>query len=99
MRGGVLDRLGAARAPAETRRPTPVLPRLPGARSAHRRRRGVVRWFSARQNYRFILTDGADVFVHQALAAGGERLRAGTPVEYAVRQERGPVARDVRRAR
>ena len=100
-----LDTAWAQRERARQEPAAPPPSRCPGCQALGRltrRRRGVVRWFSARQGYGFIRDeDGADVFVHRsALAAGGERLRAGTPVEYAVRQEeRGPVARDVRRAR
>jgi CspA family cold shock protein len=100
--------LDTAWAQRERARQDPAAPpprRCPGCRALERltrRRRGVVRWFSARQGYGFIRDEqGADVFVHRTALAptSGVRLRAGMAVEYEVRQEeRGSVARDVRPA-
>ena len=63
------------------------------------KRKGTVKWFSARKKYGFIEgNDGEEVFFHQCQLVDGSVRRAdeGEPVRFHVRyEERGPKALNV----
>ncbi len=65
---------------------------------APERERGLVKWYSARKKYGFIMPrSGPELFAHRSRFKEVGRLRQGDLVEFSVAQsERGPEAVEVR---
>ena len=67
------------------------------------RETGLVKWFSAKKGYGFIVrASGEEIFVHHSEIAGSgfKELAKGETVEFSVSQERkGPVAQGVKKHR
>ncbi len=62
-------------------------------------RRGLVKWYSPRRRYGFVVSDdGTELFTHRShFVSGLGTLHSGDLVEFRVLEEaRGPVAVDVR---
>jgi len=62
------------------------------------RERGLVKWWSVRKKYGFIVRTGhPDIFAHRSQVQGATRLREGDLVEFGVEErEKGPAAVEIR---
>jgi len=62
------------------------------------RERGLVKWWSVRKKYGFIVRTGhPDIFAHRSQVQDAGRLREGDLVEFGVEErEKGPVAVAIR---
>ena len=62
------------------------------------RERGLVKWYSARKKYGFIVrADQPEIFAHRSQLQGAGRLHDGDLVEFGVQDsEKGPVAIQIR---
>ena len=75
--------------------------RCPGCQHSQpgaERERGLVKWYSVRKKYGFIVrAEQPEIFVHRAELKGAGRLREGDLVEFGVIEgEKGPMATGIK---